>query len=138
MLAAVIARVGLGPFRFAASLGGLAPGPQYLAELRDSVGESLRRADARAVVAALRGAARSDLPPAEALRTVDVPALVLAWRSDSGHPISTAEHLAQLLPRADLRVAESLDEIRAWSPSIRDFLEGLSPPRAAARSAPHA
>ncbi len=138
MLAAVIARVGLGPFRFAASLGRLAPGPDYLATLQNSVVESLRRADPRAVVAALRGAAQSDLPSVEALRSIHAPALVLAWRGDPAHPISTARYLAQLLPKADLRIAESLDEIRAWSPSIRDFLEGLSPPRAAAGSAPRA
>ncbi len=138
VLAAVIARVGLGPFRFAASLGRFAPGPDYLATLQNSVVESLRRADARAVVAALRGAAQSDLPSPEALRSVDAPALVLAWRGDPAHPISTARYLAQLLPKADLRLAESLDEIRAWSPLIRDFLEGLSPPGAAAGSAPHA
>jgi pimeloyl-ACP methyl ester carboxylesterase len=135
-LAALIERVGLVPFRFLAALGRLAPAPPYLAKLQRSVVRQLRRADRRAVVAALRGAAASDLPEPEALRAVDVPVLLLAWRGDPAHPISTADRLAELLPHADLRVAASIDEVRAWSPSIRDFLAGLRRPRPAVGPAP--
>jgi pimeloyl-ACP methyl ester carboxylesterase len=125
VLAAVIERVGLGPLRWAASLGRLAPGASHLAKLQSSVVEHLRRADRRAVVAALRGAAASDLPEPDVLRAVDAPALVLAWRGDPAHPISTAERLAELLPRGDLRVARSLEE-------------ALKPPRPAAAPPPRA
>jgi pimeloyl-ACP methyl ester carboxylesterase len=149
VLAAVTERVGLGPLRWAASLGRLVPGASHLAKLQSSVAEHLRRADRRAVVAALRGAAASDLPGPDALRTVDLPgpdalrtvdapALVLAWRGDPAHPISTAERLAGLLPRGDLRVARSLEEVRAWSPVIRAFLAALKPPRPAAAPPPRA
>jgi pimeloyl-ACP methyl ester carboxylesterase len=128
--------VGLAPLRWAASLGSLAPSAPHLTKLQSSVAAHLRRADRRAVVTALRGAAASDLREPDALRAVDAPALVLAWRGDPAHPISTAERLAALLPRGDLRVATSLGEVRAWSPVIRDFLAALKPPRPAAAPPP--
>jgi pimeloyl-ACP methyl ester carboxylesterase len=127
LLAAVIERVGLAPFRLVASLGGrAAAGP--LRDLQRSVLDQLRWADRRAVAAALRGAAASDLPAPSALRAVRAPALILAWRGDPSHPVSTAERLAECLPRADLRVARTPAEVRAWSAAIRDFLAALSRP----------
>jgi pimeloyl-ACP methyl ester carboxylesterase len=118
-LAALIERTGLGPFRCLVSLSGLVPGPPHLA---------LRRADARPVVATLRGAADSDLPDAERLRAIDAPALILAWRRDPAHPLSSAERLVELLPDARLRVAGSFDDVRAWSLEIRRFLGTLGSP----------
>lgn len=128
VLAAVVERVGLGAFRCMASLGALAAS-EHLAGLQRSVAQGLRRADRRAVVAALRGAAASDLPAAAALRAIRAPALVLAWSGDPTHPLATAERLAELLPRADLRVARDLEGVRAWSPAIRGFLASLNPRR---------
>ena len=84
--------------------------------------ETLSRADRRRVVAAMRGAAASDLPSPDALRSVRAPALVLAWRGDRSHPLSTARRLAEILPHADLREAASLDEVLGWTASIREFL----------------
>jgi 3-oxoadipate enol-lactonase len=137
-LAAVIERVGLGAFRFAACLGELAPGPRHLKRLQRSVVRHLSRADARAVVCALRGAAESDLPDAEALGAVAAPALILAWRGDPAHPLSSAERLVEILPAAELHVAGSLEEVQAWSPRIRHFLAGLKPSRPTTASPPHA
>ena len=134
-LAAMIERVGLRPLRFMASLGGRAAAG-HLAELQRSVLDQLRWADRRAVAAALRGAAASDLPAPAALQSLRAPALVLAWRDDPAHPISTAERLAECLPRADLRIAAKLEEVRAWSPSIREFLAALSPDRPRGDSRP--
>ncbi len=128
VLAAVIERAGLGPFRCMAALGALAASG-YLAALQRSVAQGLRRADARAVVAALRGAAASDLPAPAALRSIRAPALVLAWSGDAAHPVSTAERLAELLPRADLRVAHDLGEVLEWSATIGGFVASLSRPR---------
>jgi pimeloyl-ACP methyl ester carboxylesterase len=70
----------------------------------------------------LRGAAASDLPAPDALAALDHPALVLAWTTDPGHPVSTAERLAELLPNAELHVAETLAEVLTWSPRVADFL----------------
>jgi pimeloyl-ACP methyl ester carboxylesterase len=120
MLATAIGRVGLGPLRC----------------LRRSVTASLGRADARAVVAALRGAADSDLPAPSILNSVRAPALVLAWRGDPAHPLSTAETLSEALPRAELRVARNLDDVRSWSEAIREFLKRLAPPGSPALAPP--
>ena len=117
-VASAVEHFGLRPFQWFISLGMLAPAPAHRAKLQRSMAESLRRADPRAVIAALRGAADSDLPDPDVLRGVGAPARVLAWRGAPTPPLSTAEQLAELLPRADLRVADSLDAVRAWSPAI--------------------
>ncbi|HME69974.1 MAG TPA: hypothetical protein VKM54_08910 [Myxococcota bacterium] len=62
----------------------------------------------------------SDLPDRAALRGRCIPTLILVWRSDSVHPVSTAR-LAELLPSAELHVAGTLDEVRAWSGRIATF-----------------
>ncbi|MGH9274494.1 MAG: alpha/beta fold hydrolase [Acidimicrobiales bacterium] len=69
-----------------------------------------------------RGAAASDLPAPDDVRRIAQPVLILAWDTDPGHPISTAERLVELLPAAELHVATTLDEIRAWPQMAADFL----------------
>jgi 3-oxoadipate enol-lactonase len=69
-----------------------------------------------------RGAARSDLPPPDALRTVRQPTLILAWATDPGHPVSTADALVELLPHAHLLVAADLADVATWPDEIRHFL----------------
>ncbi|MGK2949245.1 MAG: alpha/beta fold hydrolase [Acidimicrobiales bacterium] len=70
----------------------------------------------------LRGAATSDLPPPEAIAQLAQPALVLAWAGDPGHPESTAERLAELLPAAELQVATRIREVLGWPAQVADFL----------------
>jgi 3-oxoadipate enol-lactonase len=123
VLATLVGFLGIGVFRRLASLPRPQPGNPGLAALQRSVVENLRRADRRAVVAALRGAAKSDLPPERALAALDVPALILAWTDDPTHPVSTAERLAELLPRSELHLAGSLEEMRGWSKRVAEFLE---------------
>lgn len=136
-MAAVVERVGTAPLRCLARLSGLRSGAPHLAQLQGAAARHLGRSDRRAVAAALRGAARSDLPRPEALARIAAPALVLAWRGDPGHPLSTAERLAETLPRAELRVADDLDAVRAWSPAVCELLATLSPaPRVASASPP--
>lgn len=77
------------------------------------------------VPALLRGVGRSDLPAPERLREVRLPALILAWRGDSVHPLATAERLAEVLPNAQLRVADSLEQVRGWKHLAARFLGGL-------------
>jgi len=61
-----------------------------------------------------RGAALSDLPAPEEIKGIDVPTTILAWVGDAAHPVSTAEALAELMPRAELQVAATGDEVRRW------------------------
>jgi 3-oxoadipate enol-lactonase len=70
----------------------------------------------------LRGAAASDLPDPETLRSLDHPAIVLAWAGDPGHPESTAERLVELLPHAELHVATRIREVLRWPLQVAEFL----------------
>lgn len=111
--ASVVDWVGLGPFRLLASL----PGPRGdspMRALQRVMAEQLAHADPRSVVSALRGAAESDLPDLARLRELHAPALILAWRRDPVHPVSTATRLAGLLPASELHVARTLAEVRTW------------------------
>jgi pimeloyl-ACP methyl ester carboxylesterase len=83
----------------------------------------LAQADDRAVVAALYGAAASDLPPVAALRKLSVPTLILAWPLDPVHPVETAQRLARTISGAELHVAAGLDDIRKWPDVIRAFVK---------------
>jgi pimeloyl-ACP methyl ester carboxylesterase len=85
---------------------------------QEALFEALRGWDPPALGHVLRGAADSDLPDRERLAEIDAPALIVAVRDDPGHPLSTAEMLAEQMPFAQLQVVESLaevDEIRATS-----------------------
>ncbi len=112
---------GLTPFRLLASL----PGPgrnSPVASLQGALVESLAHADADAVMTAMRGAADSDLPDPTKLAQLHMPALILAWRGDPTHPVSTAARLSELLPRSDMHVAETLDDVRAWPLLVANFV----------------
>ncbi len=72
--------------------------------------------------AVFRGAAASDLPAPEDIARIAAPALVLAWDTDPGHPVATATRLAELLPDAQLHIATTMDDIRAWPQRVAAFL----------------
>jgi pimeloyl-ACP methyl ester carboxylesterase len=72
-----------------------------------------------------RGAATADLPPPDAIATIDRPTLVLAWTGDAAHPVETARRLADLLPTAELHEASTAEEVAAWTGRTRDFLASL-------------
>lgn len=71
----------------------------------------------------LRGAAASDLPPAEEIAAITQPALVLAWAGDPGHPESTAERLVELLPDAELHIATKIGHVLGWPAQVASFLD---------------
>lgn len=72
--------------------------------------------------AVLRAAAASDLPTEQDLTALDLPVLILAWAGDPGHPVSTAERLAELMADARLHVAESGAQLRQWGVTAARFL----------------
>lgn len=90
---------------------------------RDEGLRQLLEMDHALLPAIFRGAAASDLPPAEVLASVTAPTLLLAWSDDPTHPVSTARQLASILPNAQLHVADDLDSIRGWPLLISDFLD---------------
>jgi pimeloyl-ACP methyl ester carboxylesterase len=77
------------------------------------------------LAAVLRAAADHDLPPDGALRALDVPAVVFGWVTDPGHPLATAEHLARVLPKAELHVAHAAADVRTWEGVVRSFVQAL-------------
>ncbi|WP_129841647.1 alpha/beta fold hydrolase [Streptomyces sp. RFCAC02] len=74
--------------------------------------------------ALLRGAARSNLPAHEALAALPQPTLILAWADDPGHPVSTAEELAEVMPGARLHISTDAAGVRTWGERIAAFLGG--------------
>lgn len=80
----------------------------------------------RALIRIFEGAIASDLPPRETIATLTQPTLILAWTDDPGHPLSTANDLVGLLPEAELHVAQSLDEARAWPSKVAGFFSQFS------------
>jgi pimeloyl-ACP methyl ester carboxylesterase len=93
---------------------------------QDALFEALRGWDPPALGHVLRGAADSDLPDPELLTGIDAPALIVAVRDDPGHPLSTAEELAERIPFAQLRVVESLAEVDEIHATTTYFLDEIA------------
>ena len=101
------------------------PVPEILTPIADVYHAAPKIADGL-LPAALRGAGASDLPSPEQIQAIAAPALVLAWTTDPGHPLSTAELLAELLPRAELDVARQLRDVIGWTDRVEAFLDRVS------------
>ena len=105
------------------------PQPRILADELPAAREvgirHLLAMDEKVVPAVLRGAAASDLPSRDELRTIVVPTLILAWADDPSHPLATAEALAEHLVLSELEVAHELAGVRAWPDRVRAFLGEL-------------
>lgn len=85
----------------------------------------LRRMDQKVMPSILRGAASSDLPTREEVRSIVVPTLILAWKGDPAHSVATAESLAELMVLSDLHVASDLAGVRRWPELVRSFLASI-------------
>jgi pimeloyl-ACP methyl ester carboxylesterase len=83
--------------------------------------------DQRVLPSVLRGLALSDLPSPTAITGLRQPALILAWVDDPGHPLSTADSLANSLPKADLHVSRTRADIRTWGNRIAEHLTRPQP-----------
>lgn len=103
-----------------AELAGRLPRPPVFADLACFPPTPDVREDLLPTV--LRGASESDLPSTDDLRGVQQPTLILAWADDSGHPVSTAERLAEALPDARLHVASTPADLHSWGGVAADFL----------------
>ena len=124
-MARLVGSIGLAPITWLGDFAARAVSNEGLAAIQRSVTQNLRRADARSVQLALRGAALSDLPELERIAELRVPTLILAWKQDPSHPLSTSRALAERMSNAVLHVAESFDDVRSWSSRVRAFLATL-------------
>jgi pimeloyl-ACP methyl ester carboxylesterase len=124
--ATLVVAAGLGPF---VTMGRAAPAPKILtgelAPVRDAMFNAMERLERDVAPHVLRGAAASDLPAEEALEQLTMPTLILAWKGDTGHPMSTANELAGLLPNADLRVASTAADVKRWQSLVAEFVRSL-------------
>lgn len=86
-----------------------------------------RKMDVRQLATVLRGAGTADLPARDLVASIAVPALILAWTGDPGHPASVAEELARLLPGAELQLASTRDDLDRWTDHAAAFLARTEP-----------
>jgi 3-oxoadipate enol-lactonase len=121
--ATLVAATGLAPF---VTMGRAAPAPKILtgelAPVREAMFRGMERLDREVVPHILRGAAASDLPAKDTLSQLTMPTLILAWTSDTGHPLNTANELAHVLPNADLHVASNATDVQEWQSLVTEFL----------------
>ncbi|UFS59662.1 alpha/beta fold hydrolase [Subtercola endophyticus] len=69
-----------------------------------------------------RGAGLADLPPLETIAGITQPTLILAWASDPGHPVSTAEKLHAAIAGSELHVSETQEDLFTWGGRAAEFL----------------
>lgn len=72
-------------------------------------------------VAALVGAARSNLPSPQELARLEMPTLVLAYPGDPLRPVGTAVRVARALPNAELVISDDPADVADWTDLIREF-----------------
>lgn len=75
------------------------------------------------------GAAAADLPDPSAVAAIQTPTTVLGWVDDPSHPLSTAQRLVELMPRARLQVATTPADVAAWPQVPADQLSRAEAPR---------
>ena len=76
------------------------------------------------LVATFLGAGRSNLPEPQAFDAIaHIPALILPWTDDPGHPVSTAIRLHDLLPNSELVVESGYAGLAGFPQRIRGFVE---------------
>jgi cytochrome P450/pimeloyl-ACP methyl ester carboxylesterase len=98
------------------------PMPGFTPEMQEALIAELAAKSSPDLARLLRGAAASDLPDPARIRELDLPALVIATRGDPSHPLSTAEKLVELLPRAQLLVLDDLSQLASAREDIARFL----------------
>ena len=98
---------------------------EELPEAREISLKHIRRMDHKVMPSILRGAASSDLPSRDEVRSIVVPTLILAWTGDPAHPVSTAETLAELMVLSEVHVASDLAAVRRWPELVKDFLGSI-------------
>ncbi|MDQ6725374.1 MAG: alpha/beta hydrolase [Actinomycetota bacterium] len=98
---------------------------EELPESREIWLRHARRMDQKVIPSILRGAASSDLPGREEVRSIVVPTLILAWTGDPAHSVATAESLAELMVLSELHVARDLAGVRRWPDLVAQFLGSI-------------
>ncbi len=124
-MASVVEAKGVEPI--IAASASLAPPDPFVGsdEYRARRAAAMRSTTPERLAANFRGAGYADLPGLDQLATLAMPALVLAWTGDTGHPVSTAEQLGSTLPNAEVAIHSTADELATWTQRAIDFLTSL-------------
>ncbi|WOH38601.1 alpha/beta hydrolase [Thalassotalea fonticola] len=69
-----------------------------------------------------KGAALTDLPSKEELKSINLPTLILAWTGDPSHPVETATELHQIMANTELYIADKYSDLQHWPQLIRNFV----------------
>jgi pimeloyl-ACP methyl ester carboxylesterase len=69
------------------------------------------------------------LPSYDKFTAPAIPALILAWPDDKTHPMETAKELNALLPKSELVIANSINDVAKWPQIIYKFIEEISSKR---------
>lgn len=77
---------------------------------------------ARAMSGARAAGDGDAIPAVEQVAALSMPALVLAWTGDPTHPVATADGLGELLPQAEVVVAEDLRAVLSWPQRVVQFV----------------
>ncbi len=104
------------------------PSPDPLVDVpawKDSFEQVIHTTDPVRLARIFRGAATTDLPEPDAIAAIDVPTLILCWTGDAGHPFSTAERLAEMIPGSRISVSSTFDQLARWTDTINKFLDQL-------------
>ena len=87
------------------------------------VAEGMAAQKGKALKNIFLGAALTDLPPRDALKTLaEIPCQILAWVDDPTHPVSSAEELHRLLPNSALFIAQGYEDFKTIPGRVRDFV----------------
>lgn len=122
-MAAIVERRGVE--RLLTAMEGEPPRTMFGEEGKARTIRNVEAMDSTSLPYVFRGAGVSDLPDPEELRQLDMPALILCWTGDDGHPVSTGERLAEVLPNSSLVVANTPDEVLQWPAEVGKFLSSL-------------
>ena len=95
---------------------------QSLGEQVGSIGEVISSMNGKTLSTIFRGAGLCDLPQPDELKSLDIPALILAWEGDKSHPVETAESLDQIMPQSMLHVAKDIYDFKTWPRLMREFV----------------
>jgi len=99
------------------------PIPGFDEAMQEKMLDGMRAKTAEELVRLLRGAAASDLPSEAELARLDLPTLLLPIRDDPGHPLSTAERLAELLRGSELHVLRDAADLASQRDTLLRFVE---------------
>jgi 3-oxoadipate enol-lactonase len=125
-MAAIVETKGVEPL--IAGSASIAPPDPFVADtatFKARRAESLRATDPSRLAAVFRGATGADFPPEDAVAAIAVPTLILAWSGDPGHPVSTADRLADVMPNTEVSIASTMDELATWTSRVDGFLADL-------------